>query len=95
MKKTTKTTARKPIATKAQPATETTKAAKSMFSGKKLFPSRAAKKENPRRANSHGHRSLELIRTKPGITYEDFIAAGGRRMDLAWDLRHGNAEAKA
>ena len=24
-----------------------------------------------------------------GITYEDFIQAGGRRVDLAWDVLHG------
>lgn len=42
------------------------------------------KQANPRRADSHGFRSLELfIRANPGITYEDFIRAGGRRVDLA------------
>jgi hypothetical protein len=105
MKKTTKTTAtkttaRKPAATK--PATkapakvEKIAATKpSRFSGKKLFPTDTAKKDNPRREKSHGHRSLEVIRTKPGITYEQFLRAGGRRVDLAWDVVHGNAEARA
>jgi hypothetical protein len=93
MKKTTKITTRKPVA-KTAAKTEITTSAKSMFSGKKLFPSRSAKQVNPRRPESHGFRSLEIIRANPGITYEDFIRAGGRRVDLAWDLRHGNAEAK-
>jgi hypothetical protein len=93
MKKTTKTTAPKP-ATKATAKVATTKSAKSMFSGKKLFPSRSAKQTNPRRPESYGFRSLEVIRANPGITYEDFLRAGGRRVDLAWDLRHGNAEAR-
>ncbi len=67
----------------------------SRFSGKKLFPTETAKKTNPRREKSHGHRSLEVIRSKPGITYEQFLRAGGRRVDLAWDVQHGNAEAKS
>jgi hypothetical protein len=91
MKKTTKTTTRKPAA-KAQPKIAATKP--SRFSGKKLFPTDAAKKTNPRREKSHGHRSLEVIRTKPGITYEQFLRAGGRRVDLAWDIAQGNAEAR-
>jgi hypothetical protein len=89
MKKTTKAPARKPAA-----KADTTKSSKSMFSGKKLFPSRSAKQANPRRPESYGFRSLEVIRANPGITYEDFIRAGGRRVDLAWDLRHGNTEAR-
>jgi hypothetical protein len=101
MKKMTKTTARKPAArkttvTKAPATVEKIAATKpSRFSGKKLFPTDTAKKDNPRREKSHGHRSLEVIRTKPGITYEQFLRAGGRRVDLAWDIVHGNAEARA
>jgi hypothetical protein len=62
-------------------------------------PTAAAKKENPRRPTakdrkgnvreSHGYRSLEIIRQKPGITYEAFIAAGGRARDLRWDVKFG------
>jgi hypothetical protein len=54
----------------------------------------AGKNENPRRANSHAYRSLEIIRQKPGITYENFLRAGGRRVDLAWDVENGYAEAR-
>ena len=94
MKKTTKTTARKPAA-KATKARKIAATKPSRFSGKKLFPTDAAKKTNPRRTDSHGHRSLEVIRSKPGITYEQFLRAGGRRVDLAWDVQRGNAEARA
>jgi hypothetical protein len=101
MKETTKTTARKPTATKTTVTKAPAKVEKiaattpSRFSGKKLFPTDTVKKGNPRREKSHGHRSLEVIRTKPGITYEQFLRAGGRRVDLAWDVVHGNAEARA
>jgi hypothetical protein len=93
MKKTTKTTARKP-APKAAKVEKIAATKPSRSSGKKLFPTDTAKKTNPRREKSHGHRSLEAIRTKPGITYEQFLRAGGRRVDLAWHIEHGNAEAK-
>ena len=50
--------------------------------------------ENPRRPGSHGFNSMEIIidAGKEGISYEDFIVAGGRRQDLAWDLKHDNVE---
>ena len=54
---------------------------------RKVLRKIAAKKANPRRADSHGHRSLEFTGTKPGITNEAFLRAGGRRMYLAWDIK--------
>lgn len=50
--------------------------------------------ENPRRQNSHGHRSLQIIIDNPGITTEEFLAKGGRSNDLRWDLAHGNVRAE-
>jgi hypothetical protein len=61
----------------------------SAFAGRKLFPAVAT---NPRRPDSFGFRSLSLIFAKPGLTYEQFIAAGGRSVDLRWDVSHGNAK---
>jgi hypothetical protein len=61
----------------------------SAFAGRKLFPAVAT---NPRRPDSFGFRSLALIFAKPGLTYEQFIAAGGRGVDLRWDVSHGNAK---
>lgn len=61
------------------------------FNGRKLFP---LVKENPRRKGSHGHTSMEIILKTPGIAYEAFIKAGGRRNDLTWDINAGNAEAR-
>lgn len=66
----------------------------SRFAGMKLTPSAAAKKDNPRKAGSHGWKSMEIIRKKPGISYEDFINAGGRNNDLGWDVDKGNVVAK-
>lgn len=45
---------------------------------------RKLKDKNPRRVDSHGYRSWELI--KDGMTYEEYRAAGGRPNDLQWDL---------
>jgi hypothetical protein len=54
------------------------------FAGKVI---RKVATENPRREGTHGYSSWELI--KNGMTYEKYIAAGGRRQDLAWDLERG------
>lgn len=43
--------------------------------------------ENPRREGSIGHKSFSLI--KNGMTYEQYISAGGRRSDLAFDKSKG------
>jgi hypothetical protein len=44
-------------------------------------------KTNPRREGTSGHASFALI--KSGMKYEDFIAAGGVRRDLEWDISKG------
>ncbi len=59
-----------------------------------LYPSAETAKENPRREGSFGYTSLEIIRSQPGIAYEDFILAGGRSKDLDWDVKFGNAFAE-
>jgi hypothetical protein len=45
---------------------------------------------NPRRAGSHGHRSLQIIIDNPGLTVDDYREKGGRLNDLRWDIEHGN-----
>lgn len=44
-------------------------------------------RHNPRRQGTHGHTSFALIRS--GMTYEDYVARGGRNRDLAWDVERG------
>jgi hypothetical protein len=60
-----------------------TKGRNSSFSGKKITK---LSHENPRREGTHGHKSFAAI--KNGMTYEAYIAAGGRRNDLAYDVAH-------
>lgn len=70
------------------------------FTGKQLFAHEnllreasetgAAYYENPRRRNSAGFNSLEIIINHPGITTEEFRAQGGRMNDLRWDVEHGH-----
>jgi hypothetical protein len=57
----------------------------SAFEGRTL---KAKTHDNPRREGTHGHKSMAIIIAAgdKGISYEDFIAAGGRRVDLAWDF---------
>jgi hypothetical protein len=43
--------------------------------------------ENPRREGTHGHKSWSVI--KDGMSYADFIAAGGRAVDLRHDVNQG------
>lgn len=59
----------------------------SQFAGKTIV---RLVKGNPRREDTHGYNSWNLL--KKGMTYEQYIAAGGRRVDLAWDLMKGNVK---
>lgn len=63
----------------------------SAFEGKTL---KAKTTDNPRREGTHGHKSMAIIIAAgpKGILYEDFIAAGGRRVDLAWDFARDAVE---
>lgn len=58
---------------------------KSSLAGKKI---KILAKENPRREGTHGHKSFSLM--KDGMTYEEFVKAGGRPADLKWDIEKGN-----
>ena len=58
---------------------------KSQFAGKVLT---SKCETNPRRTNTHGHKSHQIILDNPGITTEDFIEQGGRANDLKWDIDH-------
>lgn len=58
------------------------------FEGKMI---RALVEKNPRRENTHGFHSMAiLINAGEPVSYEAYIAQGGRRQDLAWDLEKGN-----
>jgi hypothetical protein len=59
----------------------------SSIASKPLFPTVAT---NPRRKDSCGFHSMKIILRNPGITYEDFVAKGGRPVDVRWDIAHGN-----
>lgn len=75
---------------------------KATASGKRLFPALlgedgaagAGTYLNPLRKNSHGYRSLQIIIDSPGITAEEFVAKGGRNVDLRWDIKAGNVRAE-
>jgi hypothetical protein len=81
-KKTAKKSVKKVKKDKPQPAGR-----KSAFSGKKI---NKVAKENPRRKGSIGFKSFALI--KNGMTYEQYLEAGGRRQDLAFDLTAGHVK---
>ena len=63
----------------------------SMFDGRS-FRMREGITTNPRREGTKGYTSMAivLLAGPKGIKYEDFLAQGGRRVDLAWDLVHDN-----
>lgn len=87
----------KPAAPKAAPKPKADKAEGagrgrvSQFSGMIL---KATVETNTRREGSHGHKSLGIILAagKPGISYEDYTAKGGRLNDLVWDVNKDNVE---
>jgi hypothetical protein len=63
----------------------------SALSGMKLYP---IAKENPRREGSLGWLAFEIIRKKPGITYDDYIAAGGEGKHLRWEIDREHVDAR-
>lgn len=60
---------------------------RSSKNGKKIFK---LVDGNPRREGTHGHKSFALI--KDGMTYEQYMQAGGRNNDLGWDIDHKYVE---
>jgi hypothetical protein len=58
--------------------------------GKSILP---IKSHNHRRMGSHGFRSFQIILDSPAISYEDYLAKGGRLVDLRWDILNGHAKA--
>ena len=79
------------VAAKAETQSAAKKGRSSAFNGKTL---KAKSKDNPRREGTNGHKSMAIILAAgdKGISYEAFIAAGGRRVDLAWDFNRGAVE---
>ncbi len=67
----------------------------SQLAGCKLFLKEELLGKNPRRAGSHGERSLQIIIDNPGITYEEAIASGARAVDIRWDFEKGYVIAEA
>jgi hypothetical protein len=62
------------------------------FAGKRIY---ALKQVNPRRIGTSGFNSYEIIRGKTeGVTYDEYIAAGGVPRDLRWDIDHKWTEVK-
>lgn len=69
---------------------KTNRGKKSRYVGKTL---RALVDSNPRRPSAAGHASFNIILENPGISYEEFVASGGRLADLHWDVEKGRIEA--
>jgi len=62
---------------------------KAGFEGKMI---KCLVEKNPRRQNTHGFHSMGiLINAGEPVSYESYIAQGGRRQDLAWDIQKGYA----
>ena len=78
-----KTAARKTTGEKTEKSTNGGAGRASVYTGKVITK---LVDENPRREGTAGHTSFGVI--KNGMTYEQYIAKGGRRKDLAWDEAH-------
>jgi len=59
----------------------------SWMAGKKIYK---ITKENPRRKDTHGWKSFNVI--KDGMTFEEYVQAKGRTKDLDWDAKKGHVE---
>jgi hypothetical protein len=62
----------------------------SRFAGKRLY---SKVKVNPRNPG-HSNKLFQLIMDNPGITFEEWRAAGGKLVDISHDYRNGRLEAK-
>lgn len=68
-------------------------AAADAYAGKKIHLV-GDKDTNPRREGTHGHKSLQIIVKNPGITYEEYLKKGGRRVDLKGSLEMKPAQVR-
>lgn len=66
---------------------EKPKGKRSKYSGTNLW---YVHETNKRQAGSWGNKGMQIIIDQPGISYEDFVKAGGRTVDLAWDVDRNN-----
>jgi hypothetical protein len=82
-KMTTKKAAKKKKATKKESESTGQRGRVCVHAGKNITK---LVKENPRRKGTNGFDSFNKI--KSGMTYEQYIAAGGRLVDLNWDIEH-------
>ena len=67
------------------PTETTNKGRSSQFAGMTIIRNYEA---NPRRAGSIGHASYEMI--TDGMSYEDYIKAGGRGADILYGVKKGH-----
>lgn len=83
-----KKTGKKTASKKTKPATKEAGAKrgrKSYYNGGKIKPAASLKGENPSRDGSKRHKAFEIIRKHPkGLSYDDYIAKGGTRTNLAY-----------
>jgi len=68
-----------------------TRGRKSIYKGRKITTDLLV---NPRREESHGYNSLNIVIKNKGLTYEEYVSKGGRRQDLAWDIEKGRVRIK-
>ena len=81
----------KAVEVKVETANKEERGRKSAYKGKTLI---AKTQENKRRKGSAGQVSLQIIIDNSPIVYEAYITAGGRRQDLAHDIKEDRVEIK-
>jgi hypothetical protein len=91
LKKEKKVSEEKAVEVKVETASKDERGRKSAYRGKTLV---AKTQENKRRKGSAGQISLQIIIDNSPIVYEAYIAAGGRRQDLAHDIKEDRVEIK-
>lgn len=65
---------------------------RSRYGGYEIYSTADGK--NPRKPGTAGHTAHQIVLDKPGLTFEEYRAAGGRTIDLEWDLMHGWLEVR-
>jgi hypothetical protein len=69
------------------------KGRQSSLKGKNLMLIGGMDAKNPYRVSTLSHIAFEIVRNNPGLTFEEFVAKGGRVRTLQEDVKHGRVEA--
>ena len=77
-----------------EPKAKAKRAPRGQFAGKRLSIVGGKEASNPYRAGTRSAEAFAMVQNEPGITYEDFLARGGRARTILEEAKAGRLRAK-